>query len=135
MIGWLWVSIMPGISTLPARSINCVSASARAFTSASLPTLRILPLATATAWASGWPGSAVNTLPLNNSRSAAAMASIEEKASTPANRLGINRCIAAASGFYWSGHETSGGQAAAEHRYRAKHFCQTGKTLWTSSAP
>ncbi|MDT4849352.1 hypothetical protein FQZ97_834720 [compost metagenome] len=48
-IGWLWVSIMPGISTLPARSIRWVRASARALISASLPTLRILPSATATA--------------------------------------------------------------------------------------
>ncbi|MNG23662.1 hypothetical protein D3C84_1082920 [compost metagenome] len=42
-------------------------------------------------------------MPLNNTRSAAAMACTEEKARAAANRFGINRCIGTLSCFYWIG--------------------------------
>jgi Amidohydrolase family len=70
MIGWTWLSIKPGSSDLPCKSIFSATGDAACNTSGRFPTATILSPRIATASAYGLSGTPVNTLALKKTRSA-----------------------------------------------------------------
>src|SRR5262245_47526957 len=67
---WTWLSLNPGRTVFPMRSITLVAGPAKPAASAAAPTKRMRPPATATAWAFGWREFTVQILPLVSIQSA-----------------------------------------------------------------